>query len=179
VRAEAFSGGVTNGVTDASGAAVLSIAPGGYRLCQTLQPGWTNEYPGADCYWISVAPGAVFTLYFRNQQNGGGPTPTPVPPTPTPTPLPGGNIGVSVFVVRDDFSPLSGWTVTAESFSTGAVTTLSTGANGLAAFALPPGGYKFCEVLQSGWTNTYPGTTCYWINYPAGSTGTLYFRNRQ
>ncbi len=178
VRAESFRGGVVNSVTNASGNAVLSLVPGGYRLCQTLQPGWSNVYPGADCYWMTVDPGAVFTLYFRNEQTG-GPTPTPVPPTPTPTPLPGGNIAVSVYVVRDDYSPLSGWTVTAENLSTGTITTLSTGTNGLASFAIPPGGYKFCEVLQPGWTNTYPGNTCYWITYPAGSTGTLFFRNRQ
>jgi hypothetical protein len=178
VSAEAFAGGVVNRVTDANGSAAFALAPGGYRICQTPQPGWSNVYPGSDCYWISFSAGDVLTLYFRNQQTN-APTATPAPPTPTPTAVPGGGVPVSVYVVRDNYAPLSGWTVTAESFASGALTTRTTDANGLATFILPPGGYKICYVLQAGWTNTYPGNTCYWINYVAGDSGTLFFRNTQ
>ncbi len=177
VSAESFaSGAITNLTTTASGAAVFDLPAGGYKICVTLQPGWSNLYPGANCYWISFAIGDNATLYFRNQQTN-APTATPVPPTATPSP--GSAVALTVYVLTDAYAPLSGWTVTTESFNDGSITTRTSNASGAAVFNLPAGGYKICQTLQPGWTNTYPGSTCYWIGYAPGDTGTLFFRNAQ
>jgi hypothetical protein len=93
-----------------------------------------------------------------------GSTETPPTPTPEPVPLacqvsqpaPMGTLSITGKVSEgaDPWGPLAGWCIQL----TGTVTaTAMTDAFGNYRFAgLPDGTYTICEVLQSGWQQTFP-----------------------
>jgi uncharacterized repeat protein (TIGR01451 family) len=168
------SGETTSQTTDANGVASFSLPAGSYKICEALQSGWTNVYPGDTCYWITLNIGDEVSLSFRNAQTTA--TSTPLPPTATPAPT---NAALKINVQTTDYAPLSGWSVTTENTSSGETTSQTTDPNGVASFSLPAGSYKICEALQSGWTNVYPGDTCYWITLNIGDEVSLSFRNAQ
>lgn len=187
------SGATQTQATGTNGAAMLSLAAGSYQVCETLQSGWGNLYPGNVCYWMSLAAGSSASLIFRNQTSAATPTrtltpppnatatPTPnataTPPGPTATSVPGSGT-VTVNVLASAYAPLSGWTVTARNLSSGVSIVQASAANGAAVFNVPPGSYTFCETLQPGFTNIFPGNVCYWMTVNTGSVFALTFRNQ-
>jgi len=60
--------------TNSSGAVKFdSLAPGTYKVCETLQSGWTNTQPGgAACYTFTLGAGQTASLLFGNFKSGGG-----------------------------------------------------------------------------------------------------------
>jgi hypothetical protein len=170
------NGSISSLTTNANGMATFNLSAGSYKICEVLQAGWSNVYPGNECYWMTFSAGSNISLFFRNELSN-APTNTPIPPTATPPP--GGNATVTVNVQQTNFAPLSGWTVTAENLSTNSIATLTTDANGAVVFSLPAGSYKICETLQSGWANVFPGSTCYWMTLSSNNLLSLSFRNQQ
>ena len=83
---------------------------------------------------------------------------------------------MTVFVLRDDFSALAGWTVQLDNSLTGATQQLVTNAAGQVVFNAGAGSFKACEMLQTGWRNVFPGNTCYWLSLSANSVS-INFRN--
>jgi hypothetical protein len=51
-----------------------NVAPGVYRVCETLQDGWYNSQPGGaePCYEVAIGPAQLWILPFGNHQNGVG-----------------------------------------------------------------------------------------------------------
>jgi uncharacterized repeat protein (TIGR01451 family) len=173
VTTENLSNGDTaSQATDINGEALFSLPAGSYKICETLQSGWTNDYPGDTCYWMTLNTVDNVSLTFRNAASTA--TSTPMPPTATPAPT---NASLKINVQTTDYVPLSGWTVTTENLSNGDTASQATDINGVASFSLPAGSYKICETLQSGWTNDYPGDTCYWMTLNTGDNVSLTFRN--
>ena len=89
------------------------------------------------------------------------PAPQPPPPPPPPPPPAGtASIRGTAFVDATGYARLSGWVIEL----TGTVTASAvTDASGNYLFAgLPGGTYTICEVVQSGWRQTWPsfGTAC-------------------
>ncbi len=170
------TGAVSTQRTGANGVAAFAVPAGSYKICEALQPGWTNLYPGNTCYWLTLAAHTSTSLSFRNQ-GGAAATQTPVP-QPTATPAPGG--ATATITVQDvAYLPLVGVNVSTRNLSTGATQSAPTLANGTATFSLTPGPYTFCETLDSGWSNLYPGNSCYWITVNAGDAVQLAFRNQR
>ena len=144
--------------TDANGAVTFSLKPGAsYKICEVLQTGWVNSDPGSGTVCKTVGPvvsqaTALSDIEFGNYQN----------------------VDQKVLKYHDlDASGgrngsepyLSGWEFYIEK---GANETWDDGvdsakkttdANGAVTFSLKPGAsYKICEVLQTGWVNSDPGS---------------------
>ena len=186
-----IGGAITQGTTNASGDATLSLAPASYRFCQVLQPGYVNTFPGSNCYYTTIGGNPV-TQVFLNQVSAqpsatsppaatATPTVTPgpvatntsAPPTSTPSPLPtstaASGTAVRVSVYTPAYAPLAGWTITAFNSNSSALSTATTNNNGDALFTLPPGPYVICQTLQPGYGNTYPGGNCYYTTIGANA----------
>jgi len=86
------------------------------------------------------------------------PAPEPAPACAVSAPAPTGADSITGHVSRGEepWGPLPGWCI----HLTGTVTaTAMTDANGRYAFTgLPDGDYTVCEVLESGYAQTWPGT---------------------
>ena len=53
--------------TDTNGWASLPVAPGQYRICEVIAPGWHNTSPGeAGCYWLTLRAGDMPEMVFEN-----------------------------------------------------------------------------------------------------------------
>ncbi|MCW1968678.1 MAG: hypothetical protein KIH69_011260, partial [Anaerolineae bacterium] len=97
--------------TNASGLATFSnLAVGNYFVCETVQAGWTNTFPGNffiynsdPCFSFSLLSGQTQNVAFGNRQQA-GPTATP---TFTPTPI--ANACVANLLVNGGFEGLTGW----------------------------------------------------------------------
>ena len=93
--------------------------------------------------------------------------PTDLPPPPPPPPPPSGSYVISgqVYLDATPFNGLSGWTVTLS----GAVTRSAT-TDGLGNYSftgLPAGTYQVCELVKTGYHETWPDATA----GPSCSTG--------
>ncbi|MFO8080509.1 MAG: SdrD B-like domain-containing protein, partial [Armatimonadota bacterium] len=72
-------------------------------------------------------------------------------------------------ISEDTGNPLAGWTIEAYNASNTLVATTTTDADGYYEFTLDPGDYTVCEVLQDGWTQSYPnGDGCHHITLSSG-----------
>ena len=93
-------------VTDASGYySFTNVAPGKYKVCEVMQTGWVQTYPGSahGCHGLTVKlSGHTYHENFGNQQQGGGetqpknPTVTVTPGACVPTVLPTGTATVTI-----------------------------------------------------------------------------------
>jgi hypothetical protein len=169
---EFAAGDVASDTTDpVDGSYLLSLDPGDYIVCEVLQAGWTQSYPtdahveAADCsagtglgpvgYAITIAPGDQQTDNdFGNFEQG----------------VKSGTKFNDVNGDGDltDGVPLAGWTInayvddngdgilSATEFAAGAADSDVTNASGVYTLTLDPGDYIVCEVLQTGWTQTFP-----------------------
>jgi hypothetical protein len=154
----------TTAGTDGSGnpkgeATFAQLAPGAYRICEVLQSGWNNSDPGGTAPYckgsVTVDPGQETLRKFGNYRN----------------------VAIRVYKYNDrDGSGskgtsepfLNGWTFwlddgdgvkeAGEPYQSTAGTDGSGNPKGEATFSVKPGQYRICEVLQSGWFNTDPGT---------------------
>ena len=64
---------------------------------------------------------------------------------------------------------IPGWTINLENLDGGVLQTTVTNKDGEYIFNnVLPGKYQVCEVQQSGWTNTYPGSLCQTVTVPSG-----------
>jgi len=138
---------IANTTTGSGGAySFTNITPGSYTVSEAIQPGWTQSYP--------AAPGTLPVTLASGEAG--------------PTNIDFGNwrpTGFSGTVfedrnadgVRDAGEPgLEGWTVNLMSGST-IVANTTTGSGGSYSFTnIPPGSYTVVEVIQSGWTQSYP-----------------------
>jgi uncharacterized repeat protein (TIGR01451 family) len=81
----------------------------------------------------------------------------------------------------DDEGPLQGWTIFYDANGNGQnddAISGSTDASGLVTLpGIPAGNASICEVLQSGWENTDPGTVCQTVNVTGGGTANEQFGN--
>ena len=178
-NAEYLAGAAGSDVTDANGDyTVTGLNPGAYIACEVLQAGWTQSFPasGADCTGSSgatdlAAEGHAFTLTsgedevdndFGNFQpgtksgtkfndlNGDGVWDAGEP----------GLAGWTINVYADDGNGI----LSATEYAAGAVGSGGlTDSNGLYTVSgLIPGDYIACEVLQAGWTQSFPtsGADC-------------------
>ncbi len=89
------------------------------------------------------------------------PAPLPPPPDPQPPPPAGtASIKGTAYVDATGYARLSGWVIQL----TGTVTasTVTDGSGNYLFAGLPGGTYTICEVVQSGWRQTWPtfGTVC-------------------
>ena len=158
-------------ISNAAGVVVYTLNPGNYTLCVTLPPGWRNTLPGNPCYWLTVGASQSISLSSLNISDG-----TTATATATPSATPSTGPQLTIFVLRDDFSALSGWAVQLDSLATGATQQLVTNASGQVVFNAGPGSFKVCETLQAGWRNVFPGNTCYWLSLST-SSASINFRN--
>lgn len=165
----------------------------------TATPTNTSVPPTATPTNTGVAPTATPTRTPTATATNtvGGPTATP---TRTPTALPPGNIVVKAFndvngnTTQDTGEPAqAGWTIKLYSQTnpnppTGQlIRTLNTNNKGQAVFStIPVGTYFVCEVVQPGWSNTFPasyfnynGDPCFAFSLLSGQTQNVSFGNRQ
>ena len=81
----------------------------------------------------------------------------------------------------DDEGPLQGWTIFYDANGNGQnddAISGSTDASGLVTLSgIPAGSASICEVLQSGWENTDPGTVCQTVTVSGGGTTNEQFGN--
>ncbi|MDD4650810.1 MAG: SdrD B-like domain-containing protein, partial [Methanothrix sp.] len=122
------------------------ITPGSYAVEEVVQPGWNQSYPavpGTQTVTLVSGEAGPNNIDFGNWR---------------PTGFSG-----TVFDdkngdgIRDPGEPgLEGWTVNLMSGST-IVATTTTGPGGAYSFAnIAPGSYTVQEIVQSGWTQSYP-----------------------
>ena len=96
-------------------------------------------------------------------------------PTETPTAIPTSAsqaLNITVHIWATGFAPLANWDVSVEDSATGAVQQLATGTDGVATFSIPAnpsGTYRICETLKPGWSNSYPGSLCYFQTLSPGN----------
>jgi uncharacterized repeat protein (TIGR01451 family) len=148
-------------VTVAGGAYSMSLKPGKYVVCETLQAGWFQSFPaGTACgataagYGITLASNAVDSDNdFGNYRNA----------TKTGTKFDDLNANGA----RDAGEPgLAGWTITAfvdvngngtkDAADTAVGATGLTDASGVYSLSLKPGKYVVCETQQAGWIQSFP-----------------------
>ena len=163
--------------TDSDGSYCFNnLQPGlTYVLSEVMKSGWSQTLPGTPfTYTVTALPGQNYTLFFGNKQdsipaticgkkfndlNGNGN-------------MDSGESGLQGWVIQLTYNP-----------GTGPVTiTQTTDANGSYCFNnLRPGlTYVLSEVMQSGWSQTLPGTPfTYTVTASPGQNYTLFFGNKQ
>ncbi len=152
--------------TDASGNYSFTLTPGKYVVCEVLQAGWIQSFPAGDdeCTLTGLgADGWAITL-TSNQTDSGNDFGNYRNATKTGTKFNDLNNNGT----KDTGEPgLSGWTIRAYADANGdGLTTTgetfvstTTDTSGNYSFTLRPGNYVVCEVLQAGWTQTFPTGT--------------------
>jgi hypothetical protein len=154
-------------VTGAGGAYSFDpIGPGTYTVCETLQAGWTQTFPNAstpnpphETIATNCAPpgGTEFGYHFT---------------TSSGQDLSGNDFGNFKLItksgskfndlngngVKDGGDPgLSGWTINLYDSTNTLIQSKVTGGGGAYSFdPIGPGTYTVCEVIQAGWTQTFP-----------------------
>ena len=136
--------------TDANGAYEFdNVPPGDYTVCEMSQAGWTttdgNQEIGAACKDVTVVAGETATADFGNfklmslggrkfnDANGNGNT-------------------------DEDEAHLDGWVIRLyEGYPWSYQSSQTTSGGGYYSFtSVGPGTYYLCEVMKTGWTETYP-----------------------
>ena len=81
--------------------------------------------------------------------------------------------------VSDEASqaPLSGWTIQLVN-STGSTVRTVTDTSAWLLLNVPAGSYRICEIPAAGYTNVWPGNTCYWMTLNDSSSLDLAFTNQ-
>ncbi len=138
--------------TDALGSYEFSVAPGIYAISEVGQTGWTQSYPdvpGDSDHDVTPTSGQSLT-----DQNFGNWTTASVSGVKFED--------LNADGVKDTDEPgLSGWTIFVDYNDNGAVDSgepsALTGSGGSYTISgIKPGTWKIKEVLQSGWTQSYP-----------------------
>ncbi|MEM7536066.1 MAG: SdrD B-like domain-containing protein [Chloroflexota bacterium] len=125
----------------------MGLSPGFYVVGEEQQQGWVQTVPASEVYQVQLGSGQVIEgLHFGNRRESDG-----------------GEIHGMKFDdlngngVKDPDEPgLAGWTILLVN-SAGEVLSATTDADGNYWFiGLPAGVYTVVEVIQPGWTQTYP-----------------------
>ncbi len=151
-------------MTGAGGTYSLSLNPGKYLVCETLQANWFQSFPannvcgaGLGGWAITLTSGQLDSDNdFGNYQKA----------TKTGTKF----NDLNTNGVKDQGEPgLAGWVIRAYADTNGdgtlqaGETTIAanatTGAGGTYSLSLNPGKYVVCEVAQAGWTQSFPANT--------------------
>jgi uncharacterized protein (DUF2237 family) len=163
------SGGnlITTDTTDGSGAYSFGpLGPGTYTVCEVLKAGWLQTFPNASTSKAneSIAtncppPNGSGFGYTFTAQSGVNLTTNDFGNFQEPTKSGVKWEDMNGNGVRDNGDdPLSGWTI--QLFKGGnLVDSDTTDGNGAYSFGpLLPGTYTVCEVLQTGWEQTFPNS---------------------
>ena len=145
--------------TDANGVYSFSVPPGTYTVSEALPSGWTQSYPAAPgTYTVTLASGEEDSGNdFGNFQNA------------TKSGMKFHDLNGNG--VNDGEPGLAGWTITltgANGMGSGVNLSTVTDSNGAYSFSVPPGVYTVNEVLQSGWTQSYPASGSYVVTLTSG-----------
>jgi uncharacterized repeat protein (TIGR01451 family) len=156
---------VASAATGPAGAYDLELAPGRYVLCEVAQAGWTQSKPAnALCAAVAgVAPGGYSVTVTSGSSAAGSDF---------------GNhrLGTAAGAKFDDAnanaardageSNLGGWEIrayvdanangTLAASETTIAASATTAADGTYSLKLAPGAYVLCEVLRTGWTQSFP-----------------------
>lgn len=178
---------VTSGVTGDNGCVTFKDLPyGTYEVHETMQEGWTQVEPGDPGYFtvnfnsknfrptVSFVNQAPETYdihgYKWNDENGNGERDC----TLGVALLGDGGENFAQVIPQPTTceEKMSGWTINLyEGRSTEPLMSMDTSDEDNDHFGwywfenLPAGNYRICEVLQDGWTQTYPGD-CHFITLP-------------
>ncbi len=151
-------------VTGAGGTYSLSLNPGKYLVCETLQANWFQSFPannvcgaGLGGWAITLTSGQLDSDNdFGNYQKA------------TKSGMKFNDLNTNG--VKDQGEPgLAGWVIRAYADTNGDGTlqagettiaaSATTGAGGTYSLSLNPGKYVVCEVAQAGWTQSLPANT--------------------
>jgi hypothetical protein len=152
----------------------LAAVAGTYTACEAHLTGWTQSATYVDgvksdanqcasVYASGTTPGETHEIIFGNFMNAtkGGVKFEDVNGNGTKD---AGDNG------------LSGWTINltgTDGMGNAVSKTTTTDVNGNYSFSVPPGTYKVCEVLKTGWTQTYPtGDGCHYVTLTSGQADT-------
>ena len=146
--------------TNSTGHYELSLAPGSYNVTETLKAGWTQSFPAAGIYAITLTSGEVDAGNdFGNFQNA------------TKSGYKYEDMDGDGDISEDTGNPLAGWEIHLDG-TDGAGTTVNmtatTNASGYYEFSVAPGSYNVSEVLQAGWTQSFPAAGIYEITLTSG-----------
>ncbi len=169
------------------------LTPGGYRVREVIQQGWSQTRPAAGYYDVNVVAGQqAIDKIFGNRQTPVSPPPVSPPPvSPPPPPAAGATITGTAFVdlnansVKDSNEwGLPGVKVFIDTNANGIAdaseTATLTNGNGIYSFkGLAAGTYNIAEVVPGGYRATTPSGASAPVTVLANASAVLNFGDTQ